>query len=242
MSYFKSDGKFIYLDAPYCEFYVPKYYFESTGGFAEDYGSKIRGIGVFDVGFFENDKLKEMRVLNIPTWTDFFVSEYEERAVSLPNDESPTECRVLKYIKGEKITNATVVQDSSNAEAFANFIIKGKIPAIVPYEASIQLWLQNMELNGVNLGVPSVIEELILSSAYRYKNDPGKKFAHVIGKDLSVSQYDCIMQNVRQICQYTSTFTGLTFEDIDSMITTSLNRTRNNGTEAYSPIEDIIKL
>ena len=81
-------------------------------------------------------------------------------------------------------------------------------------------------MNSVNLGVPSVIIELILSAAYRYKKDPTKKFSHVIGKDLNVSQFDYTMNNVRQICQYTSTFTALTFEDMDSMVTTSLNRAK----------------
>lgn len=242
MGYLRSDGKFIYLDAPYCEFYIPKYYFESTGGFAEDYGSKIHALGVFDVGIFENDKLKEMKVLNLPTWTDFYVTDSEDRTVNLPNDDGPTECKVLKYMKGEKIMPSSVVEDSSNAESFANFIIKGKIPAIVPYELAITLWINNMILNSASLGVPSVILELILASAYRYKKDPGQKFAHVIGNDPNISQFDYIMQNVRQICQYTSTFTGLTFEDFDSMATTALNRTRSKGTEAYSPIESIIKL
>jgi hypothetical protein len=116
------------------------------------------------------------------------------------------------------------------------------VPSIVPYEKSLQIWQKNQELNSANLGVPSVIEELILSVMYRDKNDPGTKFSHVIGKDVNVSQYDYVMNNIRQICQYTSTFTALTFEDIDSMITTSLNRTRTNGHEAYSPIESLIKL
>lgn len=243
MTYFKSDGKFIYLDAPYAEFYIPDYYFKNNA-FAEDYGSKIRGIGVFDVGFFDNDqKLTEMRVLNLPTWIDLYVTESETRNVALPNDEENTEkCKVIKYIKGEKITNASLVQDSAYAERFANFVLQGKIPAIVPYEESIQLWINNQELNNVNLGVPAVIEELILSSAYRYKENPSLKFAHVYGKDKNIDSFDYVMKRVREVCQYTSTFTGLTFEDMNSMITTSLNRTRSKETEAYSPLEDIIKL
>ena len=242
MSYFKSDGKFIYLDTQYVEFYIPKYYFESTGNFAEDNGSFIRVLGIFDIGIFENGKLKEMKVLNLPTWIELFVVDSEEKTVVLPGDPSPTPCFVLKYTKGQKIMNSSVIQDSTNVESYLDFVNKGKVPSIVPYEKSIQIWRKNQELNGANLGVPSVIQELILSVAYRSKQDPSKKFAHVIGNDLSVSQYDYIMNNIRQICQYTSTFTALTFEDIDSMVTTSLNRTRNKGNEAFSPIEDLIKL
>ena len=242
MSYFKSDNKFIYLEAEYAEFYIPKYYFDESSPFGEDLGSIMKCLGVFDVGIFENGKLKEMKVLNLPTWIEFFVVDSEEREVKLPNDDESTICKVLKYNKGHKIMNSSIIKDSSNVESYVNFILKGKIPSIVPYEKSLQIWRKNQEMNSANLGVPSVIEELILSVSYRDKKNPGKKFAHVIGKDPSVSQYDYTMNNIRQICQYTSTFTAMTFEDMDAMITTSLNKTRLKGEEAVSPIEDLIKL
>lgn len=243
MGYFKSDNKYIYLDTPYAEFYIPKYYFDSSGSLAEDKGSIIKGLGLFEVGFFENGKLKEMRALNLPTWTEFFVYESEERDVQLPggNDEA-TPCKVLKYLKGQKIMNSGVIEDSSNSEAFLNFILRGKLPTFLKYEDAIKVWRKNQSLNSVYLGVPSVIQELVLSNSYRYKEDQNKKFSQVIGKDGSISQYDYIMNNIRQICQYTSTFTALTFEDIDAMVTTSLNRTRTHAEEVDSPLEQLLKL
>ena len=183
-----------------------------------------------------------MKVLNLPTWIDFFVIDSEDRDVALPNDNTTTPCKVLKYSKNHKIMNSSVIEDSSNVESYLDFVTKGKVPAIVPYEDSLKIWRKNQALNSANLGVPSVIEELILSVSYRDKNNPGTKFSHVIGKDLNISQYDYIMNNIRQICQYTSTFTAITFEDFDAMVTTSLNRTRTNGAEAFSPIEDLLKL
>ena len=241
MSYFRSDGNYIYADCQCVEFYIPKYYFENTGNFAENNGNTIKVLGVFDIGILENGNLKEMRVLNVPTWIELFVSTSEDRDVKLPGEEDITPCHVLTYIKGQKIMSSSIVQDSTNVETYLDFVNKGKLPSIIPYEKSLQIWRKNQELNGANLGVPSVIEEMILSVAYRDKNDPSKKFSHVIGKDLNVSQFDYIMNNIRQICQYTSTFTGLTFEDMDSMITTSLNRTKTKGNESSSPWKDLIK-
>ena len=52
MAYFKSDNKYIYLDAPYAEFYIPLYYFDSSGDMAIDMGDMIKGLGLFEVGFF----------------------------------------------------------------------------------------------------------------------------------------------------------------------------------------------
>ena len=49
------------------------------------------------------------------------------------------------------------------------------------------------------------------------------------------------MASIREICRYTSTFTAMTFEDIDSMVTSSVNRTRQNIPEPISPVETTIK-
>lgn len=241
MDYFRSDGQFIFLERGYAEFYIPQSYFE--GKFAEDQGSAIKVMGIFNVGFFENDKLTKMKIINLPTWIHLFLYDHETRKVELPGEPVAVPCRVLKYFKGNKIMSSAVIEDSSNAELFLKFITQGKLPPSIPYDKVLDVWRKNQSLNGINLGVPSVIEELILSAAYRDKNNPSSKFAHVIGKDpKGVSQYDYKMASIRQICQYTSTFSAITFEDIDSMITSSLNRTRDKTPEMQSPLEEIIKM
>ena len=242
MSYFTSDHKYIYLDYQYAEFYIPSYFFESSGGFAEDRGGIIHVLGLLDVGFFKDGKLVETRVFNVPTFIDLFVSNSEDRSVKLPGEEGEQDCKVVMYNRGEKITNSTIIQDSSNAEAYLDFIMKGKIPPIVPYNKTAAIWDKNQRLNDAYLGVPGCLEELILSASYRYKEDPTKKYSSIAGKSPNASEFDYVMKNIRQICQYTSTFNGLTFEDFDSMVTTSLNRTREHIEEPESPIEAILKL
>ena len=110
MDYFKSDGKFIYPEQ-YTEFYIPKYYFENK--FSEDLGEFIRTFGLLNVGFFSNGNLKEVRVLNLPTTIDLFVNDREDRNVVFPDHENGVDCVVLKYNKGDKIMNDSVVQDSA---------------------------------------------------------------------------------------------------------------------------------
>lgn len=241
--YFKSDGQYIYLEKPYCEFYIPMKYFENVAGFATDLGTTIKALGVFDVSFFKDNKVTEQKVLNVPSWITIYVYDFEVRSIKLPGEPLPVPCKVLKYFQGNKVMDATIVEDSENAEIFLKFVLNGKVPTSVPYSKALQIWQKNQELNGVNLGVPSVIEELILSTMCRDSKDQTKKFAYVVGKDpKTVSDYDYKMVSARQVCQYTSTFTGVTFEDIDSMITSSLNRTRNKTPEKPSPLEDIIKM
>ena len=241
--YFKSDDRFIYLQKPYCEFYIPTSYFDGANGFAQDMGASINVMGIFNIGFFENGKLKEQKIMNLPSWITVYVYDSVNRSVALPGESDPTPCRVLQYYQGNKVMNASMVQDSENCERYLDFILKGKVPSSVPYDKSLELWRKNQYMNSVHMGVPSVIEELILSATYRDKNDISQKFSRVIGKDpKGVSQYAYKMVNVRQICQFTSTFTAVTFEDIDSMITTSLNRTREHKPETVSPIEKVIKM
>ena len=136
--------------------------------------------------------------------------------------------------------SSSVIQDSSNAESYMNLIIKGKLPQCIPYSKMMESWSTNLELNNVGFGVMNVIEEMILATMCRDKRDPSKKFCQVVTTE-PLNDFDYKMNNVRQICQYTSTFNALTFEDMDSMITTSLNRTKSKGVETPSPVEVILK-
>lgn len=242
MKYFSENGKAIVLEAPYCEIYLPMNYFTGANGFATDLGNTISTLGIFNIGFFENGNLKEMKISNVSTLVELYVYDYEVRTIDLPGEPVAVQCKVLKYFKGNEVMNLYVIEDSVNAESYLNFILKGKIPASVPYDKTLELWWKNQQLNGVHLGIPSVILELILAVAYRNKKNPGEKFAWDYSKDLNVSPYDYIMASIRQICQYASTFTALTFEDMDSMISSSLNRTRGKKPEIESPIEKIIKM
>lgn len=244
MGYFRSDDNYIYLDCPSCEFYIPEYYFsEKKGGFATDMGNTIEVLGVFDVGFFDtNGKLVKMSVLNIPTWITINVYDSESKNVDLPGESEPVKCRVVSYMKNSKIMNSSIIESKNAISSYVSFILKGKVPNNVPYDKSLSIWRKNQELNGSGLGVPSVILELILSVSYRDKKNPYVKFSETISNNPSTSLYDYTMASIRQICQFNSTSTAITFEDIDSMITSSINRGVKREKEEYSPVESLLKL
>ena len=50
------------------------------------------------------------------------------------------------------------------------------------------------------------------------------------------------MASIRSVCQYASTFSAITFEDMDSMITASVNRLRDKKEESESPVENLFKM
>lgn len=239
MGVFKSDDNYIYLDIPYCEFYIPNYYFDSK--LAETLSRGIKVFGLFNIGIFDASlKLKKISILNIPTRIEIETHDTEIRDVDMGNGDVES-CTVVKYYNGQKIMNASVIEDSSNAEEYLYLITKGKVPDNIPYDKTLDVWRKNQELNSVNFGVPSMVLEMILAVAYRDKDNLEKKFATRAGSDLNIGMLDYKMANIRQICQYASTFTAMTFEDVNSMITTSVNRSRENREEMESPVEQVIK-
>ena len=241
-SYFRVEGEYIYLTAPYCEFYIPEEFFKDSSSFAVDMGETMRVIGLFNVAFFKDGKVIEERTMNIPTWITLYINESEKHQIKLPHAEEPVLCRVLSFYEGNRVMNAMIIEDSEDMLTYLQLICAGKIPHSVPYSKAAALWKKNQELAGESLGVPAMIEELILSVAYRCKDDPTKKFAYEIGRNPKMSEYDYEMASIREICRYQSTFAGVTFEDMDSMITSSLNKTRYNKEEQDSPLEVLLKL
>lgn len=239
MDVFRSDGNFIYLNASYCEFYIPMYYFDTTRRFAEDLSDHIDVLGLFNVGIFENGKLIDMRTLNLPTKISIFVYDTELREVEMSNGEL-LQCKVVKYLKNAKIMQSMIFEDDSNSKDYLKFITSGNLPKIIPYSKAAQVWRKNQELNSVHFGVSSLYLELILAVMHRNPDDLSQKFAKIASTE-GVSDYDYTTASIRQICQYNSTFTAITFEDIDSMITTSLNKARDKAKEVESPVEQIIK-
>lgn len=242
MRMFKRDkDNNIVLDAPYCEFYIPKSFFESSKKFAEDFTDTIRVLGIFPIGIFENNKRTEIRTFNVPLFIQLKVYDSEWQDITLPSGHTER-CKVCKYFKDNILFSGVVVEDSKNAEVYLNAIIAGALPDTIPYTHSLDIWRQNLELSNVNFGVSSVSLEAILAVCHRYKNKPEIKFAKKFGSSLDVSEYDYVTASIRQICQYTSTFNALIYEDFDSMVTASINRCREGKEEQESPLEKIIKM
>ena len=241
-NFFINNGDDIIVQKNYFELYVPDSYFNNNER-CEDLGNMINLFGVTNVGIFDEiGKFQGFGTLNLPSWNKYYVYDTESRAIELPG-LGMTNCTVYKYMKGHKFCISNLLEDSANAQLFLRHITYGKLPGSIPYDKALFLWRKNQKLNKVNFGVPSFTEEVVLSSSYRYKKDPTMKFAKIAGrKGSNVSMYDYEMASIRRISQLTSTFTGITFESFDDMVTTSINRSRDHRNETESPLEELFKL
>ena len=237
---FHKDNNFIYLDADYMEFYIPLDFFDQSKRYAVDFSSYIETLGLFYVEVFENGKLKNYRVMKQPYQITVYVYDSENRMVSLPSGDTP--CKVLKFNKNAKLMNSKIIQDAQSSLQYLDMVMGGKVPPSVPYDMAASLCQKNKMVNKVNFGVRPEVEEMVIALNYRNPSDLSEQFSKVYGSDLSVSPYAYTTVGTRQICQYASTFSSLTFEDMDAMITTSINRSRKKGKEQFSPIEEVIKM
>lgn len=238
----KDDGEYIVFNGEYLEMYIPVYYFESN--LAENSGNAIRVFGLFNLRVFANNKPMKIETLNIPSMIYIYPSDIEKRNIQIIEGEhgEVEQYVVAKFYKGNRIMVNSIAQDASNVELFLNLIFNSKLPKTLSYHDVLNVWLKNLQLNNVRLGVPSAPLEIIIREIYRNKDKPEEPFSKVIGKNPKMSEYSYKTANIREICARNSTFAALTFEDMDAMITSSLNIHKYKKDETVSPIEKIIKM
>lgn len=234
-------GEFIMFNGEYMEAYIPLSFFKS--GLAENYGERINVLGLINVREFDkSNKPLKLETLNFPSMVNIYPTEVSEsKGVTLIPGNPAEDYLVAKFYRGDKFMDSAVKSDSTYVELFLNLLLRGKIPHSIPYTKVLNLWEKNLEINQVHLGVPNSILELIIREVYRNPEKPEEPFAKFIGKDPSgISEYCYGTANMRTICARNSTFAAMTFEDFDSMVNYSLNRSKYNKDETISPIEKII--
>ena len=236
--YFIEKNNKLVCNIPMMELYIPNYFYENK--WAKRLASTINSFGLVEVGIFDNGKRVLTKLLKLPVFVDFYIHEIRDNDTIEFEHTEDEKCTVLTYRMGQEITDLILVQDSANGEVFLDMITKGKLPHSVPYNKVLQLWMKNQELASISFGTASVTDEIVLAVSYRDKNDVNKEFCTVYGTG-KVGEYDYSTANFRKICQYSSTFAGISYEDMNTMITTSLNRAREKREETPTPVEKIIK-
>jgi hypothetical protein len=156
-------------------------------------------------------------------------------------DDEANRYTILRFFTGDILTHTNMIQDLDNTEIFLQLLCGGKLPKI-KYSQIINVWHKNLELNATNVGVTSAMQEAIIRKIYRDPKKPERTFGEARSKDNSISEYAYRTATLREVCARDSTFSAMTLEDIDSMITYSLNTTAYNKKETISPVEEIIKM
>ncbi len=241
-NFLKDNGENIIFTGYYMEIFIQETYFSTK--IAEIEGSLVKTFGLLPYIIKDkNDKIVSKGMMNLPTMIILHFDDIYKTKTNLYDFEGsePDSYRVLKFYNNSVVMSNVVQKDSGNAEMFMKLMCGGKIKN-VPYDKILNIWKTNLELNGVNLGVPSTILELIIAEIYRNPTNPNEKLSKLINDNPKASKSNYRASNIREICSRNSTFAALTFEDFDSMLTASLNMTKYDKKQVESPIEKVLKM
>ena len=105
------------------------------------------------------------------------------------------------------------------------------------------IWPDKIIFRKFSGAAPSLILEMIISEVYRYSGDNALKYGQHLAKNFTPGkkQLEYSLANVRTICKNNSSFAGVSFENIDEMLTSAINNTKYNRKETISPFEEVIK-
>lgn len=239
-TYIKDDGECLIFLGDLLEIYIPIDFVEKN--IASNHGSFITSLGLLPFRIFDkNNKMVEERLLNLPTTINFYPEDTEVQSITLKHHKEPKKYLVMKFYKNSRICLSSAPKNVENVEMFLKLMTSGKIN-YVSYNDVLSIWLNNNILNSVSLGVTSVVMEIIISEIYRNTSKQEERFGKQMGKNSSTDPYSYTAVNMRTICAKNSVFSAMTFEDMDQMITSSLNMVNYDKKQIQSPIEKIIKM
>lgn len=220
----------------YTEIYIPKSYFENKIAINE--GSSIDTFGVLYIRTYPDGNEGPLRLFDIPTFIKLQLYQFKDGSITIHN--KTIDVLVLEYMKDSYVLHQTIPNGREIAETFLVTILAGKLPKTLNYTKIIDIWWKNLEIAGVDFKVPSKIFEMIIASIYRNPNNPKKRYGQLFGNQSVPNGYDYQTDSVRNVVRNLSTFSGIIFEDIGTMISSGITNSINEVEEPVSPLEKII--
>jgi hypothetical protein len=216
---------------PYLEVYLPGAYF--TDEVARWVGEKVVTLCIFEFSAFasEGGKAGPRRLMALPLELTLGFSSHREEGTG------EDKMVVLQLRRGDVLFETLeVARNAESTKSFIKLLHGGHLPLSLPYDQVIRTYMDSLEINGVDLGVPSVILEAIVSEIYRSAKDltiPYRKVAY------TKSPYKAV--NLKRLGMLNSTFAAISFEDMGQAVVSSVGRSRRGIKDAESPVERSIK-
>lgn len=217
--------------------YIPQYYFDSS--MAQELGEVIQTFGVFNIEVFMTESGEpELYSIDLPIDVKLAFTESSKCTRNF-NNTKDEEYRVFTcYKHAVFIHNALHIENSQGTVHFLNFLLNGKLPESIKYSDLPKTMKDNAKMNGINLGVPSSIVEVVMSEMSRDRKDPTIPFRKIAGKTGAETGYESA--RIREIPSMSSTWAGLGFEDINTAILSGLVAKREGRKQQVSPTEELL--
>ena len=245
-----NDGKYIYINTPYAEMYIPEEIIDTPTGdpkpssVAYEYGTGFVTMGIAYMRFFKDpnanrDSVK-VSTLVYPNLIETHPSD-STKGVDLMINGKADRYRILKYEHGDVLMEATSRKSSQNCEMFMRLISSGKIPNSLSYDEIYQAWMDNYSINGMSPNAPAVVLQAIIGEMCRDPRDPSRQFSKVAGANPKVDPRSYQAMSMNAVSAYSSVMSALSFERMTEKLTSSINMTKSGIKQKKSPIEQIIK-
>ena len=248
-----NDGKYIYINTPYAEAYIPNEIFDkptedpTASSLAYDAGDYVVTIGIFCMRFFNSDENLQqnrekspVRTLIYPNKIETHPSGHREKGVLTINGVTDT-YRVYKYYQGDILMESASKKSYMNTEMMTKLVMSGKLPKSLSYDDLYFSWFDSFRVNAINPGIPPVLMQAIVAKMCRSGNNVNEQFRMQASKK-KVDPHDYIMLSMNQVAAYSSAMSGMAFERFSEKLTTSLIMSKEGLKQEPSPIEKLLTI
>lgn len=233
----EENGQILY-DGIKLELFVPDEFFKT--GLAEEAAQSISlfgGVKAYHYLNKDDDRVKAIKsTLCYPLKFYTIPDEINQEKIDIGDGEQ--KYHVLTYYKnGVLFTTTDTIQNPDNVSALVTMLTSGRLD-VVEYDKIPKMIQLCKYYNGVNFGTPAMYEEVIVADYYR---DPDNitRPARFYANDKKKKEFFSKGLGQREKASFTSTFSGITFEDITTMVTMADNAKREGKKEIVSDVEKV---
>lgn len=233
----EENGQLLY-DGVKLELFVPDEFFRN--GLAEEASQSISIFGGVKAYHYLNkdDNRSDAIKSTLCYPSKFYTIPDEVTQEKLDIGQGEQKYRVLTYYKnGVLFTSSEIIQNPDNVSALITMLTAGRLD-VVEYDKIPKMIQLCKYYNGVNFGTPAMYEEVIVADYYRDPDNVTRP-ARFYANDKKKKDFFSLGIGQREKASFTSTFSGITFEDITTMVTMADNAKRSGKEEVVSDVEKV---
>jgi hypothetical protein len=231
----REKGGKVVLDAYEMEILISEDYF--SNGIASLIGDKLNTIGIFRFRIKQTESSpKHDYLLNLPS--PILISFQDSFSSKEKIDGVEERFKIFRLEKGDIFMESeTIVASPKNVEAFANLLHAGKVPKTT-YESIYRQYIQVQEDNKTPLGVPSSTIEATIAELCRSIKNEEIPFRIALNRGGALTDFKLV--TLRSLPALISTFSGISFENINAALASGVARKRKGKEEEITPMEKTV--
>lgn len=207
-------------------------------------GSRVKYFAVGNMRFFKNQKELDdpesvpCHQLALPTLILSEPTSIDIEEIKLSKGGRPRKCIILTYMRDDLfIVNTECIVNSDITMMLLSRLEMGKLDHLSP-EVVVSATRDCERINKINLRIPSEELEIFIAERYRDPAHPSRAYRYHTG---AVDPDDMVSRSMRVDAMQSTTYQGLTHEDVNSALITASNRKMSGVIDDIMPMEAIVR-